>query len=233
MGGLSALTVTAMQNLVVDRWWLRARKGGGGILGRLSLPRPLEIVAGVVLLDYGLWWWHWLNHRWRPLWRFHLVHHVDLDLDASTALRFHFGEMGASVLFRIAQLRLTGVDRVTVSTWQSMLLLSILFHHSAIRLSERADRLLSWWIVTPRMHEIHHSAVRDETDSNWSSLLSVWDRIHGTYRHDVPSGEITIGVPAYQDPAAVELPRLIVLPFEEQRDDWAGQLDRTTSARVE
>ena len=101
-----------------------------------------------------------------------------------------------------------------------MLVLCILFHHSNVRLAPRTERLLGNFLITPRMHEIHHSNVQEESDSNWSSGFSFWDRIHGTLRLDVPPEEITIGVPAYSEPADVTLPKVLGMPFVEQRPSW-------------
>jgi sterol desaturase/sphingolipid hydroxylase (fatty acid hydroxylase superfamily) len=220
MAGLTAASLSLLETPLLRPVLGHVERRRAGLLQRLPLPRPLGLAAGVLLLDYTLWWWHWMNHRWPVLWRFHLVHHVDRDLDASTAIRFHFGEMSLSVLFRMAQIRLFGIDRQTLGIWQLMLMVSILFHHSNLRLSEAHDRRLARFVVTPRMHGIHHSTRHAEADSNWSSLFSWWDLLHGTLRLDVPQGEITIGVPAYDHPAGVTLPKLVVMPFEEQRDDW-------------
>jgi sterol desaturase/sphingolipid hydroxylase (fatty acid hydroxylase superfamily) len=173
----------------------RAKRSRGGLLAHIELPRPLRTVAGVLLLDYTLWWWHWMNHRVPPLWLFHRVHHADLDLDVSTGIRFHPGEMALSAIFRAAQVRILGVNDEALRLWQRLLLVSILFHHSNLRLPEAADRALAKTIVTPRMHGIHHSNREEETNSNWSSLLSWWDWLHGTIRLDRPQSEITIGVP--------------------------------------
>ena len=85
----------------------------------------------------------------------------------------------------------------------------------------RLERLLVRLVVTPRMHGIHHSDYRNETDSNWSSLLSAWDYLHGTVRLDVPQQDIAIGVPAYQESSRVTLPKILALPFRRRRDDWA------------
>jgi sterol desaturase/sphingolipid hydroxylase (fatty acid hydroxylase superfamily) len=221
MAGLSATAVTLVESLVARRVESMLPRGEG-VIPRLRLPRAVEIVVGVLLLDYSLWWWHRFNHEASFLWRFHLVHHVDLDLDASTALRFHFGEMAMSVLYRLVQTRLSGADPFTTSLWQLMLLVSILFHHSNICLPAEIDRRLAMIVVTPRMHGIHHSDYRNETDSNWSSLFSVWDLLHGTMRLDTPQAEIRIGVPAYQSVEDVRLPSLLEMPFREQRDDWIG-----------
>jgi sterol desaturase/sphingolipid hydroxylase (fatty acid hydroxylase superfamily) len=198
--------------LVARRRW--------GLLQLMRLPLWIEIAAAVLLMDYTLYWWHVATHRIPWLWRFHVVHHVDLDLDASTAIRFHFGELTQSVAWRAAQVMFIGVTPLSLSIWQALLLPSILFHHSNVRLSHETERRLTHWVVTPRMHGIHHSTVREETDSNWSSGFTIWDRIHGTLRLDVPRGRITIGVPACQNPEDVTLPRIIAMPFGEQRPAW-------------
>ena len=191
-----------------------------GLLHIVQLPLWIEVAAAVLLLDYTLYWWHVATHRVPWLWRFHAVHHVDLDLDASTAIRFHFGEITLSVAWRAAQVVLIGVTPLSLSVWQAALFPSILFHHSNVRLSPYTERLLSRFVVTPRMHGIHHSVVRDETDSNWSSGFNFWDRLHGTLRLDVPQDGITIGVPAFQDGASVTLPKILAMPFGEQKEMW-------------
>jgi sterol desaturase/sphingolipid hydroxylase (fatty acid hydroxylase superfamily) len=191
-----------------------------GLLKRLPLPAWLEVALAIILLDYTLYVWHVLTHKVPFLWRFHVAHHVDLDLDASTALRFHFGELLLSVPWRVSQIILIGVSPLAFSVWQTLLLLSILFHHSNIRLPVSAERWLNRLIVTPRMHGIHHSMVREETNSNWSSGLTIWDRLHGTLRLNVPQDEVTIGVPAYREPRDVELLKILAMPFGEQRPSW-------------
>jgi sterol desaturase/sphingolipid hydroxylase (fatty acid hydroxylase superfamily) len=147
------------------------------------------------------------------LWRYHVVHHIDLDLDTSTALRFHFGELTLATPWRVAQIVVIGTSPLALSIWQTALLMSILFHHSNVRLPLAFERRLNRVLVTPRMHGIHHSAVHEQTDSNWSSGLTVWDWLHGTLRLNVPQEEITIGVAEFQDPEDVTLPKIVALPF--------------------
>lgn len=204
--------VAPLSRLAVQRRW--------GVVQKMALPRPLEIALAVLLLDYTLYLWHVLTHRVAALWRFHVVHHIDLDLSASTALRFHFGELALSAPWRAGQVLAIGVSPRALSIWQTLLLVSILFHHSNLRLSPRLDTRLARFLVTPRMHGIHHSAVRSETASNWSSGLTIWDRLHGTLRLDVPQESITIGVPAYRDPAEVTLGPMLALPFLPERPAW-------------
>jgi sterol desaturase/sphingolipid hydroxylase (fatty acid hydroxylase superfamily) len=111
-----------------------------------------------------------------------------------------------------------------VAIWQAILFASILFHHSNARLPRRLEAVLARFIVTPRMHGIHHSTRRDETDSNWSSLLSVWDFLHRTFRFDVPDETIIIGVPAHQSPNDVTIGRILTMPFHRQKEDWRAPM---------
>lgn len=187
-----------------------------GLLPRLALPRWSETALAVALMDYTLYAWHILLHRVPQLWRMHAVHHVDLELDASTALRFHFTELLASVPYRIAQIALIGVGPSAHRLWQVATLIEVVFHHSNLRLPIKVERLLSRVIVTPRLHGIHHSIVEEESASNFSSGLTVWDRLHGTLRGNVPQEDITIGVPAYRDPREIAFAKLIAMPFRTQ-----------------
>jgi sterol desaturase/sphingolipid hydroxylase (fatty acid hydroxylase superfamily) len=215
--GLAATTVNLLERPVVQPLARVAERRRWGLLYRRSLPGPLHIALALVLLDYTLYVWHVLIHRVPFLWRFHLVHHVDLDLDASTALRFHFGELALSIPGRAAQIVGIGVSPGALALWQNALLVSILFHHSNVELPVDIERVIARLFVTPRMHGIHHSVVPDETNSNWSSGLTVWDRIHGTLRLNVPQREITLGVPAYRDPMDTTLAKSLELPFVTQR----------------
>lgn len=220
VAALGAVTVQLAEQPVVRpvATWVERRRVG--LLQRAELPRWLETVLAALLLDYTLFVWHILVHRVPWLWRFHQVHHADLDLDASTALRFHFGELAISVPWRVAQIVVLGVPPFALSVWQTALLVSILFHHSNVELPARAERRLGRILVTPRMHGIHHSIVPEEAGSNWSSGLSLWDRLHRTLRLNVPQEAVTIGVPAYRDARELVLPRILGMPFREQRASW-------------
>jgi sterol desaturase/sphingolipid hydroxylase (fatty acid hydroxylase superfamily) len=212
VAGIAAATVHLLEAPVVvplarvvarRRWGLSYAIGG---------PPWLRSVLAVLLLDYTLYLWHIVVHRVPWLWRFHLVHHVDLDLDATTGLRFHAGELAASIPWRAAQVLVLGVSPTTLTLWQSLTLVSVLFHHSNTRLSDRLERRLSWIVTTPRMHAIHHSVNPVQLGSNFSSGLAVWDRLHRTARFD--AGEVTVGVQGYLDPVEVALPRVLALPFK-------------------
>src|SRR6516162_5557779 len=133
--GLLAAASTVVCDLpVVAPAQRLAERRGIGLLWWLRLPAALRVVAGFLLLDYTLYLWHWLNHRSPALWRFHAVHHVDRDLDTTTGVRFHFGELALAAGFRAAQIVLLGVDQSTLRVWQRLLFLSVVFHHSNIAL---------------------------------------------------------------------------------------------------
>jgi sterol desaturase/sphingolipid hydroxylase (fatty acid hydroxylase superfamily) len=191
-----------------------------GLLYLLPLPAWLHSVLAFMLLDYSLYIWHVLSHKIPLLWRFHNVHHTDLDLGVSTAIRFHFGEMFLSGIFRAAAVLLIGAGPVVVLVYEVAFETSVAFHHSNWRLPLWLERRLNYLFVTPRMHGIHHSIVRRETDSNWSNLLNIWDRLHGTLRLDIPQDQITIGVPGYRDAHDLSVTGLLTLPFRRQREYW-------------
>ncbi|WP_404385408.1 sterol desaturase family protein [Caenispirillum salinarum] len=220
IAGLAALTVRLFEAPLVERLSRRVERDRLGLVPRLGLPRGAQVALGITLLDYTLYLWHMGTHRIPFLWRVHRVHHVDLDLTATTATRFHALELLYSVPWRLLQVAVIGAGPATVRLWQRLTLLSILFQHSNLRLPPRLDRALSWLVVTPRMHGIHHSDVRAEADSNWSSGLTLWDRLHGTLRLDVPQETIRIGTPAHRDP--VTLGRALVLPLREGPNDWSA-----------
>src|SRR5205814_832405 len=148
-----------------------------GLLNWLSLPSLALWIATFLLMDYAYWWWHWANHMIPFLWRFHNVHHTDLDLDVSTAFRFHFGELLFSVFYRSAAVALIGVGPTLALVFEVSVEAATEFHHSNWRLPARGERILNYLIVTPRMHGIHHSIVERETNSNWSTIFSWWDRL--------------------------------------------------------
>ncbi len=232
IAALGAVAVQVAEMPLASRAARAVEQRRWGLVKRLRLPVWLEGPVALLLLDYTLYVWHVLTHRVPVLWRFHAVHHIDLDLDASTAVRFHFGELTMSTPWRVAQVLLIGASPLTLSIWQTGLLMSILFHHSNVQLSIGVERRIGRVFVTPRMHGIHHSQVRDETDSNWSSGLTLWDWLHGTLRLNVPQRAITIGVPAFQDPADVTLPKMIALPFEPQRPHWVAPDGHTARRAV-
>ncbi|MGH9654651.1 MAG: sterol desaturase family protein [Bryobacteraceae bacterium] len=193
----------------------QACKKRRGLLQLAPLPRPLHVIAAVALLDYTLYWWHILAHRVPLLWRFHQAHHLDREMDATTGLRFHFGEIALSVLFRAGQVFVIGPAPEGFTAWQSFLFACILFHHANVRLPLRAERALARFVITPRLHGIHHSVAPEEVNSNWSSGLTIWDWLHGTLRTEVRQDNIVIGVRGRRGDSDQELLNVLAVPFRD------------------
>jgi sterol desaturase/sphingolipid hydroxylase (fatty acid hydroxylase superfamily) len=198
--------------------WMQAQHFG--LLNWIAFPVWMSVAASFLLMDYAYWWWHWANHMIPFFWRFHNVHHTDLDMDVSTASRFHFGEMVFSTGFLSLAVVILGIGPITLLSFFIMFEMATLFHHSNWRLSIWLERIINRVFVTPRMHGIHHSIVEQETNSNWGTIFCWWDKLHGTLRRDIPQDELTIGVPAYRDDSELTFGRLWLLPFQRQRDYW-------------
>jgi len=224
IAGAGVLAMVVFESPLIQPLALLVEQRRWGLLGTLQLPVW-------VLMDYTFYVWHVLLHRVPFLWRFHAVHHVDLDLDTSTALRFHFGELFLSVPWRAAQVAVIGLSPFTFGVWQVWFALCVMFHHSNLRLPIAVERIINRVLVTPRMHGVHHSNHAEETNSNWSSGLTIWDWLHGTLRVNIPQATIEIGVPAYQDARSVVLPKLLQMPFVDQPEYWRFPDGREPEAR--
>jgi sterol desaturase/sphingolipid hydroxylase (fatty acid hydroxylase superfamily) len=213
LAGLRGALLPAM--LSGSAWGVQKRVG---LLQRFPLPSWLQSILAFVLLDYSNYLWHRLNHQWPFLWRFHNVHHTDMDLDLSTAWRFHLGEVLLSVFFRGGMIVLIGASPKQVITYEILYEGATAFHHSNWKLPFGLEKILNKLMVTPRMHGIHHSIILRETNSNYSVIFSTWDRLHRTLHLNVPQQEIVIGVPAYRSTAEENVTFLLSLPFRKQRE---------------
>lgn len=191
-----------------------------GLLGWLDLPVAVEFAIAFLLFDWSFYWWHRAHHRIPLLWRFHNVHHADPDLDVSTAFRFHAVEIGYSAAFRATQIVLIGPAVWMYFIYELVFQVSTLFHHSNVQLPLPLERALNRVFVTPRMHGVHHSYFRHETNSNYSTVLSWWDRLHRSLRLNVPQQAIEIGVPGYSRPQDNSPQKLLSMPFQPQRPYW-------------
>lgn len=213
MAAMSATSISVFEKPIVRRLSQMVHHRGWGLLKLFKLPVWAEVGLAVLLLDYTLYIWHVLTHKAPFLARFHRVHHADLDMDASTAIRFHFGEMIVSVPWRAAQVLAIGAAPLALSAWQTLTTMAILFHHSNWRLPYRIERWLSRLIVTPRMHGIHHSIIMEETDANWSTIFSFPDFLHRTIRLNVPQEKLTIGLPVLRNENELTVRKLISMPI--------------------
>ena len=225
VAAIAALPVATIERPIAMRLARMTERRKVGLVHLVRLPEPLRTLVAVVLMDYSMYWWHALTHRIGFLWRFHAVHHVDRDMDASTAFRFHAGDMLLSVLWRAVQVVAIGASPRAYTIWQTSLTLCIAFHHANIALPPALEKRIAWLIVTPHLHGIHHADCEDLEAANWSSGLTVWDRIHRTYRDDVAHDTLHMGLPAYRDDRDAAFPSLMTMPFGAQRDAWISHRD--------
>jgi len=184
-----------------------------GINYQYSAPPFIKGLVAFLIMDYTNYLWHILNHKLSWLWRFHVVHHSDHDLDVTTALRFHFGELIGSVFYRGAFVFIAGATALQVLIYEILFEGATQFHHSNLKLPFHFEKALNKIIVTPRMHGIHHSVIKEETDSNYSVIFSFWDRLHNTVRLNVNQDLIVIGVPSYSNADELTAGYLLKLPF--------------------
>jgi sterol desaturase/sphingolipid hydroxylase (fatty acid hydroxylase superfamily) len=183
-----------------------------------SLPLWLEIVLGLLLLDLvGAWFVHWVQHKVRWMWRFHLIHHTDTHVDASSANRHHPGESVVRFVFTTLAVIVSGAPIYTVMLYQSMSAAMSQFNHANIHMPAWLNRSLGWLLVTPAMHRVHHHYRLPYTDSNYGNIFSLWDRLFGTYRL-LDNDKITFGVDTHMDPAENDrLGNLMSIPFQPYR----------------
>ncbi len=184
-----------------------------GVMNVVEVSPWVKISVTVVLMDCALYAWHLLNHRLPFLWRFHRVHHSDLNMDVSTATRFHIGELVMSGVVKIVLVFLLGADRSGVLIFESLLLFCAQFQHSSLKLPEWFETYFWTLFVPPSMHRIHHSVIIRERDTNYGTILSLWDRVFGTLLAQADQGRIRIGLGAYQIADKLSLPRLMLMPF--------------------
>ncbi|MEO6000623.1 MAG: sterol desaturase family protein [Chitinophagaceae bacterium] len=200
-----------------------------GLNYKYSARTLVKAAVAFLLLDYSNYAWHIMNHKIPLLWRFHLVHHTDEDLDVTTAFRFHFGEMIGSVFYRGACVFLSGATPLTVLLYETAFEAATQFHHSNWKLPLKTERCLNKFIVTPRMHGIHHSDIQEETDSNYSVIFSFWDRLHNTVRLNVDQETINIGSPFHQH-HTFSVGELLGLPFSTSASNNKGKENRDKEA---
>lgn len=180
------------------------------VWSRPAMPFGLGLALDLLVLDAWTYFWHRANHEWRVLWRFHRVHHLDDFLDTTSAVRFHPGEVLISALARAPLIVAADVDLASLLVFDSLVLVSALFHHSNLRLPVWFEAMLRLAIVTPSHHWVHHHARRADTDSNYGALLTIWDRLFRTRSLTQRTKDMRIGVEGESD---ISLTRLAGAPF--------------------
>jgi sterol desaturase/sphingolipid hydroxylase (fatty acid hydroxylase superfamily) len=180
----------------------------------------VRVVVSVVVLDGVIYLQHVMFHAVPLLWRFHRMHHADLDFDVTTGLRFHTCEMLISLGVKITAILALGPPALGVLVFEVLLTSTAMFNHSNVRLPKALERLVRAILVTPDMHRVHHSIVPAETNSNFGFSLPWWDFLMGTYRARPAAGDdgVVIGLPDQRDPRRTAwLPLMLALPFTDRR----------------
>jgi sterol desaturase/sphingolipid hydroxylase (fatty acid hydroxylase superfamily) len=186
-----------------------------GLFRQMTLPYWLEFSLAIGLMDLAIYWQHVAAHAMPLLWRVHRVHHADLDLDVTSGIRFHPAEIVLSMWWKLIVILLLGPLPVAVVAFEIVLNASAMFNHSNFAIPDRLDTWLRCFIVTPDMHRVHHSVVREEMNSNFGFLLPWWDRLFRTYSKAPNSGqtEMTIGLNEWRRASDVQpIAHLLLLP---------------------
>ena len=213
LGLLNAFILTLLAGPLITQIVIQAEGSGFGLLRMFQLPAVISTIAAVLLFDGWMYLWHRANHQFHFLWRFHRVHHSDPAMDATTAVRFHTGEILISSALRLALIPLLGLTLRQLLVYESLMLPVILFHHSNVNFPEGLDRWLRVVLVSPALHRVHHSRVQIETDSNYSTIFSFWDRIGRTLRLRKDGPPVDFGLAEYDGEEWQRMSGLLSTPF--------------------
>ncbi|MGB1215184.1 MAG: sterol desaturase family protein [Pikeienuella sp.] len=194
---------------------LDAEARGWGLFNQFEAPAGLEIIAAFVLFDLAIWAQHVVFHHVPFLWRFHMVHHADEEMDVSTGLRFHPVEIAASMAIKISLVYLLGPAALAIIMFEVVLNASAMWSHSNLRLPRQIDRVVRTVIVTPDMHTSHHSVERAEHDTNFGFFFSFWDRLFGVYTETPAAGHdgVKIGLKPWRDGRSAGIIWALLAPF--------------------
>lgn len=212
---VDTLALRALMPLAMVGTAALAQQRGWGLFNAIDWPMWLEAVLAILVLDLALYLQHWATHRVPLLWRMHRVHHVDRDFDITTAARFHPFEIVLSMGYKMGMVALFGMAPVAVLVFVAGFTVLTLWTHSNLSLPPWIERTVRAVIVTPDMHRIHHSVIRRETDSNYGTFLSGWDRLFGTYVGQAEGAQQTmpIGLSSWQDDRPARFGWSLALPF--------------------
>lgn len=208
--------ILAFSLVLTSRWVVENKTG---ILQWLpGLPLWAEFLIGLILLDFvGAWLIHWIQHKVKWMWKFHLVHHTDTYVDTTTANRHHPGESVFRFAFTMLAVLVTGAPMWLVFAYQSISVLLSQFNHANIRLPASLDRILSLVIVTPNMHHVHHHYRQPYTDTNYGNIFSFWDRLFGTFA-TVDQHSLVYGVDTHMSKEEnSRIGNLFKIPFQKYR----------------
>ena len=220
---LGALAVRLLFPFIGVHVALAAKKHGWGLLHMIDLPGWLEVFIGVLALDLVVYLQHVMFHTVPLIWRLHMMHHADMDIDVTTGLRFHPIEILISMVIKMTAIAALGPTVFTVVAFEIILNGTAMFNHGNLRLPLRLDKYLRLLVVTPDQHRVHHSVTIRETNSNFGFNFPWWDRIFGTYRAQPVMGheKMTIGLAQFRDPQKNNLLHMLLMPFTDKAGPYA------------
>ncbi len=193
-----------------------AAERGWGLLNLVTLPGPLALFLGVILLDLAIYLQHMVFHAVPLFWRLHRMHHADLEVDVTTGARFHPIEILLSMGIKMLLVLALGPSALAVLIFEVILNASSMFNHANVKIPLALDRFLQLFIVTPDMHRVHHSNAKRETNSNYGFSLSIWDRLFRTYTKEPGAGQLgmTLGLEIFRAPIELRLDKMLLQPFK-------------------
>jgi len=213
---INTLLTSLLCGACVCTWAVTVRESGIGFLEIARFPYWSEVAMTIVLLDFVAWIWHRANHTSSLLWHFHSVHHSDAVFDASTALRFHPGEILISLGVRLLAVTLIGLPVLGLVAFEVVFGFFNLFLHSDIRIRSSLEGWLALLFVTPSLHRLHHSILETEHNRNYGTIFSCWDRLSRTYIYASADSEIEVGLPG-QRSRSLRLREVLALPLKPNR----------------
>lgn len=235
IGGFNAVILAALYAPLLFRLTAWTSNNNFGLLYLFGLPLWASAFSTILLQDAWMYAWHRANHRFSLLWRFHKVHHSDPQMDASTAVRFHTGEILISAVLRLGVVAILGLSLWQILLYDLLIIPVILFHHSNIQFPEKFDKSFRTVFASPAMHRIHHSPVRRETDSNYSTIFSFWDRLARSFRLRENEVKVNYGLSEFTATETERFSILAMMPFQhptdrEQKESAQGKSNILTAS---
>jgi len=187
-----------------------------GVIHIFNLPIWADVIISLLLLDLiGAYLVHFIQHKVSWMWKFHLVHHTDMNVDVTTGLRHHPGETVFRIIFTIIGVFVSGASIGMVMLYQSLSVLFAHITHANISIPKKIDAILSYVLVTPNMHKIHHHYEMPLTDSNYGNIFSIWDRLFNTFSFINKQKSVVYGIDTYMDKSETNnLGTLLSIPFK-------------------
>ena len=218
-------------NSLVMRWTfpllatglaVMAQEGGWGFFNNVTIPYQLVIIISLLLMDGAIYIQHAMFHSLPLLWRFHRMHHTDMDLDVTSGARFHPVEIIISMGIKFAVIAVIGPPVLAVIIFEVLLNLTAMFNHGNIYIPKKIDQILRCFVVTPDMHRVHHSIVPSETNTNFGFNFPWWDSLFGTYCAQPEKGHkgMVIGLNQFRDPKELHFHKMLIQPFLKSTRDY-------------